>query len=88
MRRLAISNLDAQNLLPTEEAKVEERSKPDCCSSAALRLSGQPRAYNHNEPNERGDNAGCDADQRPDQQDLFGENKQRLATDRRLVRVF
>ena len=80
MRRLAVSISIAQHLLdfwPTEEAKWMNVQSPIAPVSVALRLSGQRYAYHHKEANERGDHAGCDANRRPDGQDLFGENKQR-----------
>jgi hypothetical protein len=78
----AIGRLDFYTLstfwtLAIEEAKWMNVQSPISPVSVALRLSGQPYAYKHNEPKERGDHAGCDANRRPDGQDLFGENKQR-----------
>jgi hypothetical protein len=81
----ATGRVDSRRPEPLGSDRPKKRKgrtfEPDCWSSAALSLSGQPDSYNHNEPNERGDNAGRDADQRPDQQDLFGENKQRQCGD-------
>ena len=80
MRRLAVSISICSatfGFWPTEEAKWMNVQSPIAPVSVALRLSGQRYAYNHKEANERGDHAGCDANRRPDGQDLFGENKQR-----------
>jgi hypothetical protein len=53
-------------VLIDRRSEMDERLKPDCCSSGTLRLSGQPQAYNHNEPKEGRDHAGCDANRRAD----------------------
>ena len=76
--------LGAQHLLDSDRPK--KRKWRDVQStiapvSVALRSSRQPYAYNHKEPKESGDHAGCDANRRPGGQDLFRENQQRQCGD-------